>query len=79
MGGLKKFFVGNHYYGLLPCSLGEEVPLPFSILQASWGPEGGEQAGWRSLDVGDWRIAGVSGKCFGSSSTAREHCQFIRL
>ena len=79
MGGLKKFFVGNHYYGLLPCSLGEEVLLPFSILQASWGAEGGEQAGKRSLDGGDWRIAGVSEKCFGSTSTAREPCQFIRL
>ena len=58
-GALKS--LGNHYHGLLPCSVGEEVPLSFSILQASWGEEGGEQTGWRSLDGENWRSAGVSG------------------
>ena len=54
MEGLKKS-LGNHYHGLLPCSLGEEVPLPSSILHASWGAEGGA---WME------RIGGVQGSGF---------------
>ena len=76
-GALKS--LGNHYHGLLPCSVGEEVPLSFSILQASWGEEGGEQTGWRSLDGKKLEECRGFWNFFGSSLTAREPCQIIRL